>query len=58
MRCTADFDAVLNYRRNLLAYGVRMGMYLGMGVLVATVWVNMAQDDRHINDRLSVHFFR
>ncbi|SPO34941.1 related to ATP-binding cassette protein (ABC) transporter [Pseudozyma flocculosa] len=47
----------LNYSRNLLAYGIRLGMYIGMGVLVATVWVNMPQTDARINDRLSVHFF-
>ncbi|SNX85063.1 related to ATP-binding cassette protein (ABC) transporter [Melanopsichium pennsylvanicum] len=47
----------LNYSRNLLAYGVRLGMYLGMGVLLATVWVNLEQTDTRINDRLSVHFF-
>ncbi|SPO26351.1 related to ATP-binding cassette protein (ABC) transporter [Ustilago trichophora] len=47
----------LNYSRNLLAYGVRLGMYLGMGVLLATVWVNLAPTDTRINDRLSVHFF-
>lgn len=48
---------VLNYRRNLLAYGVRFAMYIGMGVLLATVWVNLAETDTRINDRLSVHFF-
>lgn len=32
-------------------------MYIGMGILVATVWVNLPQLDTHINDRLSVHFF-
>lgn len=53
---------MINYSRNLLAYGVRLGMYrecyislcckrsldvdsfvVGMGVLLATVWVNLAQ---------------
>ncbi|CAO1637979.1 unnamed protein product [Sympodiomycopsis kandeliae] len=48
---------VLNYSRNLLAYGVRLGMYIGMGALVAAVWSNMKDEDRFINDRLSVHFF-
>jgi len=48
---------VLNYSRNLLAYGVRLGMYLGMGILLATVWVNLAQTSAKVNDRLSVHFF-
>lgn len=47
----------VNYSRNLLAYGVRVGMYIGMGVLLATVWVNLAETDSRINDRLSVHFF-
>lgn len=47
----------LNYSRNLLAYGVRLGMYIGMGVLLATVWVNLAKTDTRINDRLSVFFF-
>ncbi|KAL4402670.1 ABC-type transporter [Malassezia pachydermatis] len=48
---------LLNYRRNLLAYGVRFGMYIGMGVLLATIWVNLPQNDTHVQDRLSVHFF-
>ncbi|KAI0683161.1 P-loop containing nucleoside triphosphate hydrolase protein [Cytidiella melzeri] len=48
---------MLNYSRNLLAYGVRLGMYLGMGVLLATIWVNLAQTSSKVNDRLSVHFF-
>lgn len=47
----------LNYSRNLLAYGVRLGMYLGMGILLATVWVHLKPVDTRINDRLSVHFF-
>ncbi|KAH9935196.1 P-loop containing nucleoside triphosphate hydrolase protein [Epithele typhae] len=47
----------INYSRNLLAYGVRLGMYLGMGILLATVWVNLPQTSAKINDRLSVHFF-
>lgn len=48
---------MINYNRNLLAYGVRVGMYIGMGVLVATVWVKLPELDTRINDRLSVHFF-
>jgi len=48
---------MINYSRNLLAYGVRLGMYLGMGLLLATVWVNLAQTSEKVNDRLSVHFF-
>jgi len=48
---------MINYSRNLLAYGVRLGMYLGMGVMLATIWVNLAQTSSRINDRLSVHFF-
>ncbi|TXT03823.1 hypothetical protein VHUM_04344 [Vanrija humicola] len=47
----------VNYSRNLLAYGVRMGMYLGMGFLLATIWIRLGQSDSKINDRLSVHFF-
>lgn len=48
---------MLNYSRNLLAYGVRVGMYLGMGVMLATIWVNLAQTSAKVNDRLSVHFY-
>ncbi|KAI0048707.1 P-loop containing nucleoside triphosphate hydrolase protein [Auriscalpium vulgare] len=48
---------MMNYSRNLLAYGIRLGMYLGMGVLLATIWVNLAQTAAKVNDRLSVHFF-
>ncbi|TIA92328.1 hypothetical protein E3P99_00624 [Wallemia hederae] len=48
---------VVNYSRNLLAYGVRLGMYIGLGVLLATIWVNLKQSDDRLNDRLSVHFF-
>lgn len=32
-------------------------LIVAMGVLLATIWVNMPQTDVHINDRLSVHFF-
>lgn len=44
----------LDYRRNLLAYGVRVAMYAGMGFLLATIWVNLGTRDTKINDRLSV----
>jgi ABC-type multidrug transport system ATPase subunit/ABC-type multidrug transport system permease subunit len=47
----------INYRRNLLAYGVRFAMYVGMGVLMATIWVRLAHTDSRISDRISVHFF-
>jgi hypothetical protein len=49
----------LNYSRNLLAYGVRLAMYVGMGVLLGTVWIHNARsrDATTIQDRLSVHFF-
>ncbi|KAJ3098713.1 hypothetical protein HDU97_003772 [Phlyctochytrium planicorne] len=47
----------LNYTRNLLAYGVRLGMYMGMGIMMATIWVKLGDRDSTINDRLSVHFF-
>ncbi|VDC00690.1 unnamed protein product [Peniophora sp. CBMAI 1063] len=47
----------INYSRNILAYGVRAGMYLGMGVMLATIWVNLPQTASRIDDRLSVHFY-
>ncbi|KAJ8082345.1 hypothetical protein PM082_008200 [Marasmius tenuissimus] len=49
--------SALNYARNLLAYGVRVGMYAGMGLMLATIWINLGTDDSTINDRLSVHFY-
>ncbi len=60
---------MINYSRNLLAYGVRLGMYrmcrcvifpssedvflifdypVGMGFLLATVWVNLAQTSEKV----------
>lgn len=48
---------LINYSRNLLAYGVRFGMYLGMALLLATIWIRLGDSDSIINDRLSVHFF-
>ncbi|KAJ6457693.1 P-loop containing nucleoside triphosphate hydrolase protein [Mycena sanguinolenta] len=47
----------VNYSRNLLAYGVRAGMYAGMGIMLATIWIRLGTSDSKINDRLSVHFF-
>lgn len=47
----------LNYSRNLLAFGVRIGMYLGMGILLATVWLHLSPTSTRINDGLSVQFF-
>ncbi|KAF9523157.1 P-loop containing nucleoside triphosphate hydrolase protein [Crepidotus variabilis] len=49
--------SVLNYSRNLLAYGVRAGMYAGMGLMLATIWIRLGNADSTINDRLSVHFY-
>ncbi|TFK32547.1 P-loop containing nucleoside triphosphate hydrolase protein [Crucibulum laeve] len=46
-----------NYSRNLLAYGVRAGMYAGMGLMLATIWIRLGDSDSTINDRLSVHFY-
>ncbi|KAF5379697.1 hypothetical protein D9615_005737 [Tricholomella constricta] len=46
-----------NYSRNLLAYGVRAGMYGGMGLMLATIWIRLGHKDSTINDRLSVHFY-
>lgn len=43
-----------NYSRNLLAYGVRLGMYIGMGLLLALVWIRLGTSSSKINDRLSV----
>ncbi|KAF7320751.1 ABC transporter domain-containing protein [Mycena chlorophos] len=48
---------MLNYVRNLLAYGVRLGMYAGMGVMLALIWIRLGNADSTINDRLSVHFY-
>lgn len=47
----------LNYSRNLIAYGVRVGMYIGMGIMMATIWVRLGNNSSTVNDRLSVHFF-
>ncbi|KAI3607972.1 abc transporter [Moniliophthora roreri] len=49
--------STINYARNLLAYGVRAGMYAGMGLMLATIWINLGENDSTINDRLSVHFY-
>ncbi|KAF6743949.1 P-loop containing nucleoside triphosphate hydrolase protein [Ephemerocybe angulata] len=49
--------SVKNYMRNLLAYGVRAGMYGGMGFMLATIWIRLGRKDSIINDRLSVHFY-
>lgn len=49
--------SVKNYVRNLLAYGVRAGMYGGMGLMLATIWIRLGRKDSVINDRLSVHFY-
>lgn len=46
-----------NYMRNLLQFGIRAGMYIGMGVMLAIVWMNLGTSSTKIQDRLSVHFF-
>ncbi|KAL7415076.1 P-loop containing nucleoside triphosphate hydrolase protein [Mrakia frigida] len=46
-----------NYSRNLLAYGIRGGMYVGMAVMIALIWIRIGLDASRINDRLSVHFY-
>ncbi|KAJ3286822.1 hypothetical protein HK104_008864 [Borealophlyctis nickersoniae] len=49
--------SLINYRRNLIAYGVRMGMYVGMGLMLGLVWINLGQSQERLQDRISVHFF-
>ncbi|KAF9460328.1 P-loop containing nucleoside triphosphate hydrolase protein [Collybia nuda] len=49
--------SAVNYSRNLLAYGVRAGMYGGMGLMLALIWIRLGDEDSTINDRLSVHFY-
>lgn len=49
--------STVNYMRNLLAYGVRLGMYVGMGLMIATIWIRLGLRDSTINDRLSIHFY-
>ncbi|GAA5983158.1 hypothetical protein JCM5350_007901 [Sporobolomyces pararoseus] len=48
---------LLNYSRNILAYGIRLGMYMGMALLLATIWIHLGYSAEKINDRLSVSFF-
>jgi len=45
---------LLNYSRNVLAYGIRLAMYSGMGLLLATIWIHLGYSAEKINDRLSV----
>ncbi|GAA5973014.1 hypothetical protein JCM11641_000365 [Rhodosporidiobolus odoratus] len=47
----------LNYSRNLLAYGIRLGMYIGMALLLALVWIHLGWSTNKLNDRFSVSFF-
>ncbi|KAI9349859.1 P-loop containing nucleoside triphosphate hydrolase protein [Zopfochytrium polystomum] len=47
----------LTYTRNLIAYGVRLGMYIGMGIMMALIWLRLGDAASTVNDRLSVHFF-
>ncbi|BGP05738.1 hypothetical protein JCM10049v2_001551 [Rhodotorula toruloides] len=54
---TLSHRAALNYSRNVLAYGIRLGMYCGMGLLLATVWIRLGWTTDKLNDRLSVSFF-
>jgi hypothetical protein len=48
---------MVNYARNLLAFGIRFAMYGGMGVMLATIWIHIGYSASTINDRLSVHFY-
>ncbi|GAA5822943.1 hypothetical protein JCM5353_007906 [Sporobolomyces roseus] len=48
---------LLNYSRNVLAFGIRLAMYAGMGLLLATIWIHLGYSAEKINDRLSVSFF-
>ncbi|KAI9355094.1 P-loop containing nucleoside triphosphate hydrolase protein [Zopfochytrium polystomum] len=47
----------ITYTRNFIAYGVRVGMYFGMGVMMALIWLKLGSNASTVNDRLSVHFF-
>jgi len=46
-----------SYLRNLLAYGVRAGMYAGIGFMIAVIWIRLGDEDSTINDRLAVLYY-
>jgi len=37
--------------RNLLAYGIRGGMYVGMAVMIALIWIRIGLDASRINGK-------
>ncbi|GAA96982.1 uncharacterized protein L969DRAFT_90390 [Mixia osmundae IAM 14324] len=48
---------MVNYSRNILAYGIRLAMFAGMGAMLALIWIRLGTDSGKIQDRLSVSFF-
>ena len=47
----------LNARRNPLMFGIRFAMYIAMGVLVATSWINVGLEQNAVENRFAVLFF-
>ena len=43
--------------RDPLAYGVRFIMYLGLAIMMGTVWLRLSPDQDHINEFITALFF-
>lgn len=48
---------ILKAVRDPLAYGVRVAMYLGLAIMMGTVWLRLSASQNHINDFVTALFF-
>lgn len=48
---------MLNAKRNVLVFWIRVAMYIAMAFLMGTTWFVRDDNQKHIEDRFSAHFF-
>lgn len=46
--CTLLHRSFVKSHRDVIAYGVRMGMYLGLAIMMGTVWVRLKTEQEYI----------
>uniref|UniRef100_A0A060T3A4 ARAD1A14146p n=1 Tax=Blastobotrys adeninivorans TaxID=409370 RepID=A0A060T3A4_BLAAD len=48
---------LIKARRDVFAYGVRMIMYLGLAILMGTVWLRFKQEEKYVQPYVNAIFF-
>ncbi|KAE9961533.1 hypothetical protein BLS_001839 [Venturia inaequalis] len=54
---TLTHRSIIKAYRDLIAYGIRVAMYIGLAIMMGTVWLRLGEDQENIRSFLNAIFF-